>query len=148
MACWLYEGVLLFGVFFMTAWLFSTLAQMRNAVDDRKLLLQLLLLVVLGVYFVWFWSRGQTLAMKTWHIRITDAQGQPLKQRRALLRYLLAWVWFLPPLTLAWALNLSPPMAMAAVVAWILIWALSSRWQAERQFWHDVWAGTRLVSAA
>ena len=33
--------------------------------------------VVLGIYFVWFWSRGQTLAMKTWHIRLVDAQGRP-----------------------------------------------------------------------
>jgi hypothetical protein len=30
---------------------------------------------------------------------------------------------------------------------WVLIWALLSRFHPQRQFWHDAWAGTRLVSA-
>ena len=74
MACWLYEGMLLFGVLFIADYLFSTLSQTRHALENR-LPQQLFLFLVLGIYFVWFWSRGQTLAMKTWHIRIVDRQG-------------------------------------------------------------------------
>ena len=89
MACWLYEGMLLFAVVFVAGWLFSTLGQMRDAMDSRRHLLQAFLFVVFGVYFVWFWSKGQTLAMKTWGIRVVDRYGRPLTQGRALLRYLL-----------------------------------------------------------
>src|ERR1700754_1462425 len=62
MACWLYEGMLLFAVVFVAGWLFSTLGQMRDAMDSRRHLLQAFLFVVFGVYFVWFWVHGQTLA--------------------------------------------------------------------------------------
>src|SRR5256885_8825705 len=64
MACWLYEGMLLFGVVFIAGYLFGTLSQTRNAMDNRHAL-QAFMFVVLGIYFVWFWSKGQTLAMKT-----------------------------------------------------------------------------------
>jgi hypothetical protein len=40
MACWMYEGMLMFAVAFMATWLFSTLGQMRNAMDARHPLLQ------------------------------------------------------------------------------------------------------------
>jgi hypothetical protein len=86
MACWLYEGMLMFGVVFIAGYLFGTLSQTRNAMDNRHAL-QAFLFVVFGIYFTWFWAKGQTLAMKTWHIRVVDRDGRPLTQRRALLRY-------------------------------------------------------------
>ena len=64
MACWLYEGVLMFGVIFLPAYLFSTLSQSRHALENRHAL-QAFIFIVVGIYFVWFWSKGQTLAMKT-----------------------------------------------------------------------------------
>jgi hypothetical protein len=27
----------------------------------------------------------------------------------------------------------------------VIVWALLSRFHPERQFWHDAWAGTRLI---
>ena len=38
--------------------------------------LQAFLFVVFGIYFTWFWARGQTLAMKTWDIAIVDRAGR------------------------------------------------------------------------
>jgi len=35
MACWIYEGLLLFGVVFLAGYLFSTLSQSRHALDNR-----------------------------------------------------------------------------------------------------------------
>ena len=90
MACWLYEGMLLFGVVFLADYLFSTLSQTRHALDNR-LGQQLFIFLILGIYFTWFWHKGQTLAMKTWQIRITDVQSHGLTQKRALLRYVLSW---------------------------------------------------------
>jgi uncharacterized RDD family membrane protein YckC len=148
MACWLYEGMLLFAVVFIAGWLFSTLTQMRNAVDgSRHPMLQAFLFIVLGVYFTWFWSKGQTLAMKTWGIRVVDAHGQPLSQPRALLRYLLSWLWFLPPLAGLSFFSVSAGEAAVIVIGWVAVWALLSRFHPLGQFWHDAFAGTRLVHA-
>ena len=55
MACWLYEGMLLFGVVFIAGYLFGTLSQTKNAMDNRHPL-QAFLFVVFGIYFVWLWS--------------------------------------------------------------------------------------------
>ncbi|WP_296871558.1 RDD family protein [Tibeticola sp.] len=146
MACWLYEGMLLFGVVFIAGYLFGTLSQTRNALDNRHAL-QAFIFVVFGIYFTWFWWRGQTLAMKTWHIRVLDREGKPLTQMRAFVRYLLSWLWFLPPLGLASAVGLNGAQTLVIVGGWVAIWALLSRFHPQRQFVHDVLAGTRLVLA-
>ena len=146
MACWLYEGMLLFGVVFIAGYLFSALSQTRHALDNRPGL-QAFLFLVLGIYFTWFWHRGQTLAMKTWHIRVLSAQGRPLTQIQALRRYLASWVWFAPPLVLTWPLHLPAPEVAVLVLGWVAVWALLSRFHPQRQFWHDALTGTRLVSS-
>ncbi len=145
MACWFYEGILAFGVVFIAGYLFGTLSQTRNAMDNRHAL-QAFLFVVFGIYFVWLWSRGQTLAMKTWHIRVVDRFGQPLTQARALLRYLLSWLWFVPPLACVAPFGLPAAESVVLVIGWVAVWALLSRFHPQRQFWHDALAGTRLVS--
>nr|WP_279343548.1 RDD family protein [Variovorax terrae] len=146
MACWLYEGMLMFGVVFIAGYLFGTLSQTRNAMDNRHAL-QAFLFVVFGIYFTWFWAKGQTLAMKTWNIRVVDAQGRPLSQRRALLRYLLSWLWFLPPLALLALFPVSVGETLVILLGWVAVWAVLSRFHPQQQFWHDAWAGTRLVSS-
>ena len=146
MACWLYEGMLMFGVVFVSAYLFGTLSQTRHAMDNRHGL-QAFLFVIFGIYFTWFGAKGQTLAMKTWHIRLVDTSGHAVRQGRAFARYLLSWIWFVPPLM---ALGLSQPSSAQTVVlltAWVALWAGLSRLHPQRQFWHDALAGTRLVSA-
>jgi uncharacterized RDD family membrane protein YckC len=146
MACWMYEGLLMFGVVFIAGYLFSTLSQTRNAMDNRHGQ-QAFLFVVFGIYFVWFWAKGQTLAMKTWNIRVVDKHGASLTQARALLRYVLSWLWFLPPLVVSWVFALPAREAAVLAVGWVLIWAILSRFHPERQFWHDALAGTRLVTS-
>jgi uncharacterized RDD family membrane protein YckC len=147
MACWLYEGTLLFAVVFVAGWLFSTLGQMRDAMDSRRVLLQGFLFVVFGIYFGWFWSRGQTLSMKTWNIRIVDRLGRPVGQARAALRYVLSWVWLLPPLAAGAFFPLRGAEVAVLLAGWVAVWALLSRFHPQRQFWHDAWAGTRLIPA-
>lgn len=142
MAVWLYEGILLFGVVFIAAYLFSTLSQTRNAMDNRGAL-QAFLFVIVGVYFTWFWHKGQTLAMKTWHIRVTDRAGQPISQWRAMARYLASWIWFAPMLLSAVAAR-PWPETLVLQAGWVAIWAILARFHPDRQFWHDAWCGTRL----
>jgi len=146
MACWTYEGMLLFGVLFIAGYLFGTLTQTRNAMDNRHGL-QAFLFLIFGIYFVWLWSKGQTLAMKTWNIRLVDVKGRPVSQARALLRYLLSWIWLLPSLSLVWLLGLPTAGLVALVLGWVAIYATLSRFHPQRQFWHDALAGTRLISS-
>ncbi|OOV07902.1 RDD family protein [Rhodoferax fermentans] len=146
MACWLYEGMLLFGVVFIAGYLFSALSQTKNAMDNRHAL-QAFIFVVFGIYFGWLWSKGQTLAMKTWHIRVVDRMGQPLTQGRALIRYLCCWLWVLPPLLVAWMFDLPGTEATVITLGWVAVWAILSRFHPRQQFWHDALAGTQLVTA-
>jgi uncharacterized RDD family membrane protein YckC len=146
MACWMYEGILLFGVVFISDYLLSSLSQTRDARDNRHLQ-QAFIFVVLGIYFGWFWSKGQTLAMKTWHIRVVDRFDRPLSQSRAIWRYVLSWLWLLPPLAVLAPFKLNVPSVTVLTLGWIAIWAILSRFHPQGQFWHDAWAGTRLVDA-
>lgn len=150
LAAFLYEGVLLFGVLMIAGYLFSSLSQQRHALDRRWVGMGFLF-VVLGIYFVWFWARsGQTLAMKTWHIRVEDHAGRRLTQGRALLRYVASWLWFLPPLAAVAAIGV-PTLGgggiFAIVTAYVLAYAAVARLHPQRQFLHDVLCGTRLVDA-
>jgi uncharacterized RDD family membrane protein YckC len=144
MSCWLYEGMLLFGVIFIAGYLFGTLTQTRHAMNNR-LGLQFFVFLVLALYFTFFWHKGQTLAMKTWHLKITALNGQTLTQKQALLRYLFAWVWFVPPLILVGALDGSSLQGIGAVMLWVPLWAALSKFHSDKQFWHDDWARTRVV---
>lgn len=146
MASFLYEGLLLFGVVMMAGFLFSGLTQQRHALQGMYAL-QAFVFMVLGVYFVWFWSKsGQTLAMKTWHVRLVDRWGHPVKRPRALLRYLLSWVWFLPALGLAavvgtpWGAGL-----WMCLLGGVLVVAGAAHCSPDRQFVHDLICGTRLI---
>lgn len=144
LSCWFYEGILLFGVVFISGYLFSTLSQTKHALDNRHGL-QAFVFLMMGLYFTWFWHKGQTLAMKTWHLRVVDLQGLPLSQNRALLRYLLSWVWLLPPLLTAQSLGWSALQSLGLSAVWVVIWALLTKLHKDRQYWHDQWAGTRLI---
>jgi uncharacterized RDD family membrane protein YckC len=145
MACWTYEGLLMFGVVFLATYLFSSLSQTRNAMDNRNAL-QAFLFVIFGIYFVWFWAKGQSLAMKTWDIRVVDKQGQGITQKRALLRYVLSWLWFLPPLLGSWLFKLQATEGALLALGWVAVWAVLARFHPDKQFWHDAIAGTRLIS--
>ncbi len=120
----LYETLLLVGV---TAMLFlfpHLLAGMFfHHVASPALLAGHLFLLLMG-YFVWFWQRdGQTLAMKTWRIRLVDGStGHTAGYGQCLLRYSLAW----------------PSLLLGGVG---ILWALVDK---DRQFLHDRIAGTRI----
>jgi uncharacterized RDD family membrane protein YckC len=112
---------------------------------DNRNALQAFLFVVFGIYFVWFWAKGQTLAMKTWNIRVVGRDGMAISQARALVRYCLSWLWFLPPLAALFPFHLSGPESVVLIAGWVAVWALLSRFHPDKQFWHDALAGTRLV---
>ena len=144
MACWLYEGLLLFALLFIAVLVQAVLALLIPALQSTHVL-QIVLFLLFGAYFAWFWHKGQTLAMKTWRIQVVDLKGRRLTPVRALTRYALSWLWFLPPLAAMAPFHLSPAENMVLVTGWITVWALLSRFHPQKQFLHDALAGTRLI---
>jgi uncharacterized RDD family membrane protein YckC len=142
----IYEGVLLFGVLAIAGLLFSTIFQQRHALYLRHAL-QYWLFFVVGIYFIWFWTHsGQTLPMKTWRMRVVTVDGHTVPFKRALARYLLAWLWFIPGLAIAWALDAQGWSAVFIALANVAAWALTARLHPSRQFLHDRVAGTQVIN--
>jgi uncharacterized RDD family membrane protein YckC len=117
-----YDALLTVPLLFIAGWLF--LAFTRDASSPgMHALFRGWLLLVLGVYFVYCWRRGQTLAMKTWRLRLVDSGGALPSTRQAVARYLLA------------VLGLG---LLGAGFLWALV-------DPQRQFLHDRLVGTRIV---
>ena len=119
-----YESLLLAGVAFFAGLLFlgvtggTTNGWLRHA-------FQVYLFLVIGLYFAGSWRRrGQTLAMKTWKLRLVGANGGRITLRQAMVRYVCAW----------------PCLALGG------IGILYAPFDRERQFLHDRLAGTTIVS--
>jgi uncharacterized RDD family membrane protein YckC len=122
-AAMIYESLLVVAVVFVASFLIIPVVGELKAPWQRHLF-QIYILGVLFAYFAAFWLRsGQTLAMKTWRIRLVTVDGGRLTLKQAGLRFVLALLGLL----------------LAGAGFW---WALFDR---DRQFLHDRLAGTRLI---
>lgn len=148
LAAFVYEGVLLFGVAVVTALVFSPVVGQRNALNFRWGLMA----AVAGVftlYFVYFWSKsGQTLAMQTWRLRVVDLQGQTLSWAQALLRSVLAWLWFMPALLMASILDLQGSTIFASLALGLGAYVLLAKLHPQQRFVHEILSRTKVVSQA
>lgn len=142
-----YEAILLAAIAFIVSYAFlAGLGWSHPLQPDQRLALQAVLFASFAVYFVYCWSRsGQTLAMKSWHVRVLDESGSKPTVARALLRYLAAWTLFLPAVLLLWALPIGPWVTLAVVVASVAAMSLVARSDPERRWWHDRISRTRIV---
>ena len=117
-----YEALLLLALLFVATFLFvvffgeATHPPLRYA-------LQLYLWLISGLYLCWSWSRGRTLAMQAWNIRLVNANGELLSMGLALRRYMLATIG----------------LVLGGIGFW---WALLD---GEHRYLHDRLAGTRLI---
>lgn len=125
----LYESMLLFAVMFFAGLAFSWFAGSASLPLSGwpRHLFQIYLFFAIGLYFIWCWLRGgQTLAMRTWKLRLENATGDKPTLQQALIRYVLAWL----------------SLGLAGIG---FAWALFDR---DRQFLHDRLTGTRIVQLA
>ncbi len=119
LASMLYEALLLIAVLFIGVFAFSTLTSYKGG-GMLKPLFQIYVTGIVAAYFFYFWRKsGQTLAMKTWHIKLISANGKPISYPQCAIRLLAACI----------GVPLFP-------------WALFDR---DQQFLHDRIAKTRLV---
>lgn len=151
----LYECILLFGVVFIAAYLFSALTQFKgNPASPLRFGFQFAIFAAIGIYFVWCWrSSGQTLPMKTWKFRLVPKAGRRLSVARCWVRYGLAWLGPLAGLAsykliiVVSGYGMARPSLAALLIALPMMavnfaWAVVDR---DRQFLHDRLAGTRLA---
>ena len=124
LASMFYEMLLLLGVLALLLVLPQVLLSALSHRVAAPVIFQAHFFLVLLVYFLWFWSNGgQTLAMKTWRIRLQTQGGLPVRPAQAAVRFLLCW----------------PSIALGGAG---ILWALFDR---DGQFLHDRIAGTRLL---
>jgi uncharacterized RDD family membrane protein YckC len=125
LACMFYEGLVVFSIL-LIGFLLPEILLSGFGLELTGKALWVHVFVLLMVYFVWCWLHGgQTLPMKTWKIRLTDAGGGPVRPAQALLRYLAAW----------------PSILLLGIgIAWMLF-------DKDGQLLHDRIAGTRIVPA-
>ena len=149
----LYESLLLIAIVFVASFLTLPLISPGHAGSASALTMPALpervalfcmLFALLACYFVWCWSGGRrTLPMKTWHLALVLANGQPVPAKVALLRYLATWIG--PALALA-AFTVLHRYGQGAHALWLIafnfLWALVDP---DQQFLHDRVAGTRIV---
>jgi len=119
----LYEILLLLAVLFFSAYIFLALTQNAQSVAI-KIVFQIYLVLIIAIYFLWFWCKGgQTLAMKTWRLRLVSAHGASVTLTQCGLRFVAAFIG----------------IGLGGVS---ILWALIDR---DRQFLHDRIAGTKII---
>lgn len=119
----IYELLLVVAVLFIASFLFIRLT--GNAQSGwKQVVFQIYLIGVLFAYFSAFWLRsGQTLAMKTWRIKLVNLDGKLIPLKQAALRFILA-------------------LLGVSFFGTSIIWAWFDR---DGQFLHDRLAKTRLI---
>jgi len=142
-----YEAVLLFGITFVTGYAVLALTGWTYPLQPaQRWVLQAVLFVAVGAYFVYCWVRvGQTLAMKSWRLRVVDRDGGPLPAARAVLRYLLAWSLFAPGLLLIALTGIGGLPSLLVLVASLLLMLALARVDPRRQLLHDRILGSRVI---
>jgi uncharacterized RDD family membrane protein YckC len=145
-AAMMYEGVLLFAVVFLTAYIFDILTESRHGLLNREARIFVLFLSI-GAYFLVCWQRGgQTLPMRAWHIRLVGTTGQKPTFKQLVLRYLLTWPLPLAGMALIYGLVLAtgwPAILLFVVLTPFLVFIPT--FGSNTQFLHDRLAGTRLI---
>lgn len=135
-----YESIVMFGVVVFFGYAYSALLQYRGEPGWLRWGLQAWLFVVIGLYFVWFWSEGRrTLPMRTVGLRLVDLDDRPLSRGRAAVRYVAGWTMMLLPVGAA---------AQTGHPAWLLLFPLpffAGLLDPQRRTLYDRVAGTRLV---
>lgn len=134
-----YESIIQFALVVFFGYGFSALSRFRGEPGPLMWAFQGYLFLVIGLYFVWFWSNGRrTLPMRTVGLRLVDGHGRSLRPLRAALRYLICWLLLLGPLGAG--LRIHP--GFLVLLAAPFVWGLFDR---QGQTLYDRLAGTRLV---
>jgi uncharacterized RDD family membrane protein YckC len=142
-----YDAVLLFGIAFAAGLALLTATGWTAPLSSgQRLVLQAMVFVAFGAYFCWCWVRsGQTLALKTWGLRLVDASGHNPSLGRCIGRYALSWTLFLPGLAYIALLQPSRAGSLAALLLGFVLTLLPALADRDRRLLHDRLSHTRII---
>lgn len=124
LAAMLYDTLLVIALLFLATVPFIAVRGGEPVETNENLLYRLVLIGVVFVFFVGFWSRsGHTLGMRSWGLQLETMDGQVPSMSTASLRFVAALLSLLP-------LGLG------------FFWQL---WDEEALTWHDRISKTRVV---
>jgi len=140
-----YESLLALAVLFLPFLIFELAVQGAHTPLTEHMR-QCLAFLVMGAYFIHQWSReGQTLAMKTWRLKVVLPGQTHVPLRMAAYRYVLAWMWLLPGILVSYVLDLQHWQALSAIGLGMLAWSATALFTGNGQFLHDKLLGTQIV---
>ncbi len=118
-----YDGLLLGSVLFIATLIILPLIG-DGAIESGNLIYNVYLLIISYLFFCWQWMNGgQTLGMKSWHIKLVASDQALLTWRKVSIRFL------------------------TAILSWLLLGAgfFWSMFNEQRLTLHDKLSDTRLV---
>lgn len=119
----IYDALLIIALLFLSTLPFIALRG-GESVEPKNFSYQLTLVLVVYLFFVGFWtSKGRTLGMQSWNLRVESANGGLPSVSAASLRFIVA--------ILSWA-------SLGVGFLWQLV-------DRDKLTWHDRLSGTRLV---
>lgn len=135
-----YESIILFGILWFVDYAFSALTRFQGEPGTLRHVFQGLQVLVLGVYFIGFWSRGRrSLPMKTVSLQLVSVDGGPVSPTAAAIRYFAALAMVLIGLALAYYVHPAAGILTLLPFAWTVI-------DRDKQAIYDRIARTRLVT--
>ncbi|WP_273432616.1 RDD family protein [Chitinibacter tainanensis] len=156
LVAFIYELLLLAAVLLIAEGVFQGLMQLLLGITPEhlsdalwaRILNGVWVLAVCYAYFGWCWTRGQTLAMMTWRMRVAPLTGE-LSWRQASIRFAVATAFYAPLLPL-WVLAIYYPqyhwLAWLGSIWFCVPW-ITARCDADGQLLHDRLAKTRIVNS-
>lgn len=146
--CLVYESLLLLAVLFIASLIFHLIIR-DTQTSYFKPLFQFYLFIIMGYYFIWFWTHGgQTLAMQTWKMRIVTNDGSRLTTKKAIVRYLSSLLGIISFVVIDHIVPFEFVTKFHLVLMSLIFfgfgffWALFDR---DHQYLHDRLAGTRII---
>ncbi len=128
----LYELALLFGIVFVTALMVQIILSVLHINNLPNWAHSLIFFLSMGMYFTYCWTHGgQTLAQRTWHLKVVNTDGGPVSLKQAWLRYTLSYLGILPALMIIWTqIHQHETLPSASVIYTLTIGLVLINWLA------------------
>ena len=145
LGCLAYDAILLIAIAVGISMVFTTVS--GRARDQDIFLFRAIYILAFGIYFSYAWNRsGQTLPMKTWHIKVVSRNSQILNIPQAMIRYITSWLWISPLLLYHNFIGISNKLEfITALLGGMLVYSMLSFLFFDKQYIHDKICRTRLI---
>jgi uncharacterized RDD family membrane protein YckC len=145
MAAFVYDALLLFGVLILASLVIVIPFDITYGGPLYPLYILYIYLVAL-LYLGWFWTHtGQTLGMKTWHIRVQGLHGGRVGWRAAILRFMAALLFWVPAAGIYYWSRADLGLLSILGLLPLLVDYLWCYRHPERLALHDILSATRLA---